>query len=143
MAPPDLPKLFISLVLAWALSMSSSLSSSMCMARWTPSASRERTVEVRLQEGGSIQCWNSLLQLRACTGDLILFFVNGKTYLGPSCCGAIGVMQQKCWPTMLLSLGFTSQEGDILKDYCDGHHDDEQDSPPPSASPIHALATAP
>jgi len=48
-----------------------------------------------------------------------MFFLNGETYLGPSCCQAIRVIEHECWPEMFLSLGFTTQEGDILEGYCE------------------------
>lgn len=68
--------------------------------------------------GGTIDCWNSLLELKSCTGEVILFFLNGETYLGQSCCRAIRVIQDQCWPDMLTAIGFTPHEGDVLKGYC-------------------------
>ncbi|KAG5219224.1 egg cell-secreted protein [Salix suchowensis] len=41
------------------------------------------------------------------------------TDLSPSCCHAIRIIGHHCWPSMLGSLGFTVQEGDILLGYCD------------------------
>ncbi|XP_058077110.1 egg cell-secreted protein 1.4-like [Magnolia sinica] len=114
------PKLFLSLVLTW------SFLSSIAVARAPPT---EQSLAARLQVE-SPDCWGSLIELKACTGEVILFFMNGETYLGPSCCRAIRIIEKQCWPTMLLSLGFTSQEGDILKDYCD-----EPASHPPPPGP--------
>lgn len=71
------------------------------------------------EEEGSSQCWDSLFELQACTGEIMLFFVNGEAYLGQDCCGAIRIIERECWPSMLGSLGFTSEEGDILHGYCD------------------------
>lgn len=71
------------------------------------------------EEEGSSQCWDSLFELQACTGEIMLFFVNGETYLGQDCCGAIRTIERQCLPSMLGSLGFTSEEGDILHGYCD------------------------
>ncbi|XP_061345124.1 egg cell-secreted protein 1.1 [Gastrolobium bilobum] len=82
--------------------------------------------------GESPNCWESLFQLQACTGEVVMFFLNGETYLGPSCCQAIRVVGHDCWPDMLASLGFTTQEGDILQGYCDTK---EQHSPPSPPSP--------
>ncbi|GFY91175.1 egg cell-secreted-like protein [Actinidia rufa] len=70
-------------------------------------------------EDGSSKCWDSLLQLQSCTGEVVLFFLNGETYLGPSCCSAIRTIESQCWPSMLGSLGFTTEEGGILRGYCD------------------------
>ncbi|KAG6657387.1 egg cell-secreted protein 1.4-like [Carya illinoinensis] len=64
-------------------------------------------------------CWGSLFELQSCMGEVVLFFLNGEIYLGPSCCRAIRVVEHECWPAMLASLGFTEQEGDILRGYCD------------------------
>ncbi|KAG5575205.1 hypothetical protein H5410_055339 [Solanum commersonii] len=71
------------------------------------------------EEEDSSECWDSLFELQACTGEIVLFFVNGETYLGQNCCGAIRIIERQCWPSMLSSLGFTSEEGDILHGYCD------------------------
>lgn len=71
------------------------------------------------EEESPTACWDSLFQLQSCTGEVILFFINGETYLGPSCCRAIRIIEHDCWPSMLGSLGFTSEEGDILRGYCD------------------------
>lgn len=71
-------------------------------------------------------CWDSLIQLQACTSEIILFFMNGETYLGHGCCEAIRIIVDQCWPNMMDTLGFTDEEGDILEGYCD-----RETSPPP------------
>ncbi|XP_074337657.1 egg cell-secreted protein 1.1-like [Apium graveolens] len=81
------------------------------------------------KEESSTACWDSLFQLQSCTGEVILFFLNGETYLGPSCCRAIRIIEHDCWPSMLGSLGFTSEEGDILRGYCDASNSTV--TPPP------------
>ncbi|KAJ8452721.1 hypothetical protein Cgig2_005057 [Carnegiea gigantea] len=67
---------------------------------------------------GSANCWASLFELQSCTGEVIEFFYEEKASLGPECCRAIQAIVHHCWPAMLTTLGFTSQEGDILTDYC-------------------------
>ncbi|KAJ9146891.1 hypothetical protein P3X46_029106 [Hevea brasiliensis] len=67
----------------------------------------------------SSSCWDSLIQLQACSGEIILFFLNGETYLGHSCCEAIRIITKQCWPSMIDTLGFTTEEADILEGYCD------------------------
>lgn len=82
----------------------------------------ESSLAVRLQSNGSsssTECWDSLGELKSCTGEVILFFLNGETYLGPNCCRAIRIIEHQCWPAMLGALGFTPEEGDILRGYCD------------------------
>lgn len=76
------------------------------------------------------------MQLQHCSGELILFFLNGETYIGPGCCSAIRTIGRKCWPTMIGVLGFTAQEGDMLQGYCD---DNDQDN----NGDDHALASSP
>ncbi|KAF9587991.1 hypothetical protein IFM89_006870 [Coptis chinensis] len=90
------------------------------------------TLAARLQFEDSYKCWESLTELRACTGEVILFFFNGETYLGPGCCRAIRIIEHICCPSMLGSLGFTDKEGNVLRDYCDST---ESSSPPSPPSP--------
>ncbi|KAK3021230.1 hypothetical protein RJ639_045131 [Escallonia herrerae] len=70
--------------------------------------------------GGITECWSALLELKSCTNEIILFFINGESYLGMGCCRAIRTITHHCWPSMLTSLGYTAEEGDILSDYCGG-----------------------
>lgn len=79
-------------------------------------AARLEAVEA---SGGLVECWNALVELKSCTNEIILFFLNGETSLGPGCCGAIDIITRNCWPAMLTSLGFTAEEGSILRGYCD------------------------
>ena len=69
-------------------------------------------------KSGLMDCWNALLELKSCTNEIILFLLNGDSYLTKDCCRAIRIITYGCWPSMLTSLGFTSEEGDILKGYC-------------------------
>ncbi|XVF27230.1 hypothetical protein REPUB_Repub14bG0088600 [Reevesia pubescens] len=79
----------------------------------------------------SPNCWDSLIHLQSCTGELIMFFLNGEADLGHSCCQAIRTISHQCWPTMIDALGFTTEETHVLEGYCD--HEDDQ-SPPAIAS---------
>lgn len=86
------------------------------------------SLEARIaSNGGLADCWNALLELKSCTDEIVLFFMNGESYLGVGCCRAIQVITHQCWTTMLQTLGFTPQEGDILRGYCDDA------APPPVA----------
>ncbi|XP_010934703.1 egg cell-secreted protein 1.4-like [Elaeis guineensis] len=87
-------------------------------------------IAARLQADEVKQCWDSLMELKSCTGEVILFFINGETYLGPGCCRAIRIIEHQCWAAdaMLAALGFTAEEGDVLRGYCD---DASDSSPPP------------
>ncbi|KAK6922883.1 Prolamin-like domain [Dillenia turbinata] len=79
----------------------------------------ESTLAARLNLEGESKCWDSLFKLQSCAGEVILFFLNGEIYLGHECCCAIQIIEHECWPAMLTSLGFTAQEGSILRGYCD------------------------
>ncbi|KAF5727687.1 hypothetical protein HS088_TW22G01384 [Tripterygium wilfordii] len=77
-------------------------------------------LKARLEaSGGLVECWNALMELKSCSNEIVLFFLNGETDLGPDCCSAIEVITKNCWPAMLTSLGFTAEEGSILRGYCD------------------------
>ncbi|KAG4992112.1 hypothetical protein JHK87_025569 [Glycine soja] len=104
--------IFVSLVTITALV------SSMVESRSLPNASSSLTVRLKL-EGEPSNCWDSLWQLQACSGEIVTFFVNGETYLGHGCCQAIRVIGHDCWPNIVASLGFTNEETDVLEGYCD------------------------
>ncbi|KAL7103842.1 hypothetical protein ACP275_08G204600 [Erythranthe tilingii] len=74
---------------------------------------------LKLNEEGSKTCLDALLELKSCSGEVILFFLNGETSLGPNCCSAIRTIEHQCWPSMMGTLGITAEEGDILRGYCD------------------------
>ncbi|MBA0745491.1 hypothetical protein Gogos_008066, partial [Gossypium gossypioides] len=63
----------------------------------------------------SPDCWSSLIQLQSCTGELIMFFLNGETEIGKSCCLAIRTISHLCWPTMIDALGFTAEESHVIE----------------------------
>nr|GMD56345.1 egg cell-secreted protein 1.1-like [Ipomoea batatas] len=80
------------------LSMAASLATVSARPLLVTSGATALRARLRLYQedsgGGSSTCWESLFALRACTGEVILFFVNGEKYLGPGCCrsaGTIGV----------------------------------------------------
>lgn len=83
--------------------------------------------------GESPNCWESLIKLQACSGEIITFFLNGETKLGHGCCNAIKVIGRHCWPNVVSSLGFTNEESYILEGYCD-EVDDLHSPPPPITS---------
>ncbi|KAJ8628508.1 hypothetical protein MRB53_021815 [Persea americana] len=93
--------------------------------------------DLRIRADDGMECWDALLELRACTGEVILFFLNGETYLGPSCCRSIRTIEHQCWPSMLFTLGFTYEEGDTLRGYCDAF----DFLPPPPPPPYLGAAT--
>ncbi|XP_039049330.1 egg cell-secreted protein 1.1-like [Hibiscus syriacus] len=75
----------------------------------------------------SADCWGSLIQLQSCTGELIIFFMNGETEIGQNCCHAIRTVSHQCWPNLIDALGFTTEETHALEGYCD--HEDDQSKP--------------
>ncbi|KAI3699210.1 hypothetical protein L2E82_43340 [Cichorium intybus] len=103
---------------------------------FTPIGAPTLIEEAAGQDGEPIGCWESLFELQWCTGEILLFFINGETYLGMGCCKAIEKINKKCWPTLLGSLGFTNEEGDVLRGYCDTSDDNDNvpiNTPPPQA----------
>lgn len=93
---------------------------------WVLLAAAEEPAGYRIAErlnaggGGAAagQCWDALVELKACTNEIILFFFNGEAYLGKDCCRSIRTIMYGCWPSMLTSIGFTAEEADILRHYC-------------------------
>ncbi|KAL6225391.1 hypothetical protein ACLB2K_004241 [Fragaria x ananassa] len=70
-------------------------------------------------EGGLVECGNALVEVKSCSQEIVVYFLNGKADIGTDCCKAIATITRHCWPTMLTSLGFTAEQGDILRGYCD------------------------
>ncbi|GLU06990.1 hypothetical protein SLE2022_239720 [Rubroshorea leprosula] len=101
----------------------------------SPSSLKAR---LRLEDDGELpNCWDSLIHLQACTGEVISFFIQGETYLGHACCEAIRTIGRKCWPNILDTLGFTTEEGDMLEGYCD--HEIEVEPPPETMDTVKVL----
>jgi hypothetical protein len=115
-------------------------------AHWAPTAFAPSTsssvqglpaLAERLEGAEAQQCWEALVEIKSCTGEIIILFVKGEAFLGPGCCRAIRVIEQSCWAagSMLSIIGFTPQEGDMLKGYCDVGDDDNADGGGQSGSP--------
>ncbi|KAI3833628.1 hypothetical protein MKW98_021540 [Papaver atlanticum] len=99
------------------------------------SVSHNLAARINGEDGASmVECWNALYELRSCTNEIVLFFMDGEMYLGIECCRAIRIITRECWPSMLISVGFTAEEGDILRGYCDASH-----STAPRSSPVTVL----
>jgi len=66
--------------------------------------------------------------------------VNGESYIGHECCVAVRGATRHCWPAMLASVGFTAEEADVLRGFCDAEEAAAKDKgPPPSpAGPVPA-----
>lgn len=126
---------FLMVMLTWT-------TASMVMAR---SLDSMPTLQARLKvpegEEESSKCWDSLFELQSCTTEVILFFLNGETHLGRDCCHAILIIQQECWPALLTSLGFTPQEDDILRGYCDASDSAPTPLVPPPNPAVHPTFT--
>ncbi|XP_010450995.1 PREDICTED: egg cell-secreted protein 1.4-like [Camelina sativa] len=86
-------------------------------------------IAARLQSGGLMECWNALYELKSCTNEIVLFFLNGETKLGVSCCEAVDVITTNCWPAMLTSLGFTPEEANVLRGFCQNPNSSPAPSP--------------
>ncbi|GAY36799.1 hypothetical protein CUMW_024640 [Citrus unshiu] len=69
--------------------------------------------------GGLMECWNTLMVLKLCSNEIVIFFLNSQTDIGPDCCRAIDIITRNCWPAIFTSLGFTAEEKNKLRGYCD------------------------
>nr|GEV67099.1 hypothetical protein [Tanacetum cinerariifolium] len=108
----------ITLLLLFCLVTSESGSMARKMHEIKPEKDLVSRINGEKDNGGLMDCWNALLELKSCTNEIILFLLNGDSYLTIDCCRAIRMITYGCWPSMLTSLGFTSEEGDILRGYC-------------------------
>ncbi|KAJ3671419.1 hypothetical protein LUZ60_007498 [Juncus effusus] len=135
------PKLLISLFLSITI-LSIPISATRDLQLKPNPNPRRQSLESRLQlTDGLSDCWTSLIELKSCTNEIILFFLNGESYLTMDCCHAIRTITHRCWPSMLSTVGFTVEEADILRGYCDA----ELAPPAPtmgSLSPIQSPAPA-
>lgn len=110
-----------------------------------PDIGANGTLAARLQladNASSSTCWDSLFELQSCSSEVILFFLNGETYLGPECCDAIHTIEHHCWASMLPSFGFTSDETNVLRGYCDAASNSSSPSPPSTPDFLTASAAA-
>ncbi|PWA96120.1 Prolamin-like domain-containing protein [Artemisia annua] len=114
----EIKVLSITLLLLFCLVTSESSSMARKMDEIKPGKDLVSRINGEKDKGGLMDCWNALLELKSCTNEIILFLLNGDSYLTIDCCRAIRIITYGCWPSMLTSLGFTSEEGDILKGYC-------------------------
>ncbi|KAM0877064.1 hypothetical protein ACQ4PT_035758 [Festuca glaucescens] len=92
--------------------------------------------------GWMMECFGAVTELRSCTNEIVLFFINGESWLGQDCCLAIRTVTRHCWPSMLASIGFTAEEADVLRGFCDAEVGGALAPPPPPPTPL-ALAPAP
>ncbi|KAE8718552.1 Egg cell-secreted protein 1.4 [Hibiscus syriacus] len=89
---------------------------------------------------GFAECWTALNELKSCTDEIILFLVNGHTDIDSQCCRSIEIVTRNCWPAMLTSLGFTYEERNILRGYCDASCPGPAAAPTLAASPVSPVA---
>ncbi|XP_057523970.1 egg cell-secreted protein 1.1-like [Amaranthus tricolor] len=129
-------KFLATILLAFTLFSFTGAKTRPLMIDFSPIESQSYINRLNLDEK-STNCWDSLLKLQSCSGELIQFFYNGETYLGSDCCNAIIIIVQDCWPVLLGSLGLSSEEIDVLKGYCDAEKINPGPNPP---SPPIALA---
>lgn len=107
----------------------------------SPNSKMSLATQLKFAGDSTSNCWRSLFELRACTNEIITFFLNSETDLSYNCCHAIKFIQHECWPTLLGSLGYTMEESDILEAYCDIVDDlfPILASPPPLPSTMQTL----
>ncbi|KAL9416640.1 hypothetical protein AB3S75_039771 [Citrus x aurantiifolia] len=69
--------------------------------------------------GGLTECWNALMELKSCSNEIVIFFLNSQADIALYCCRTIDIITRNCWSAMLTSLGHTAEEGNVLRGYCD------------------------
>ncbi|CAN4114166.1 unnamed protein product [Withania somnifera] len=88
-------------------------------------------------QGSILECWNAFGEIKSCTNEIIAYFTIGTIDIDLPCCQAISVITHHCWPSMLTTLGFTLEETNILRGYCDAaHHNDSSNNSGPAPSPL-------
>ncbi|XP_050207400.1 egg cell-secreted protein 1.4-like [Mercurialis annua] len=92
--------------------------------------------------GSLVECWNALVEIKSCSNEIVLFFLNGHTDIGTDCCRSIAIITRNCWPAMLTSIGFTAEQGYILRGYCDNSASPST-SDAPAAAPSPVVAASP
>ncbi|XP_041989954.1 egg cell-secreted protein 1.1-like [Salvia splendens] len=103
----------------------------MISARNLESRSRSSlAARLKVAEEVPSTCWDALLELQSCSGEMVMFFLNGETQLGENCCSAVKVIERQCWPSMLGTLGITAEESNVLRGYCDA----AAAGPPPAST---------
>ncbi|XP_050288868.1 egg cell-secreted protein 1.2-like [Quercus robur] len=68
--------------------------------------------------GDQAKCLNLLSGMNSCTSDIVDFFSDRLTNLGPSCCSSISTITKNCLPSTLASFGFTSELHNKLQEHC-------------------------
>ena len=108
--------------MAYTSSMLLILISFLCLAFTSTIESRpnlEASLARRMKFNGvASNCWGSLTNLYACIGDIGAFLSNGEAKLSPNCCHSIRVIEHKCWPKYLTSIGFTLKNVRMIDVYC-------------------------
>ncbi|XP_010261299.1 PREDICTED: egg cell-secreted protein 1.4-like [Nelumbo nucifera] len=119
-------------IVAWVMGTTATVAARELPLTW----GHDLAARLESEGGGLVECGNALLELRACTNEIILFFLEGETYLGLDCCRAIRIITRQCWPSMFTSIGFTAEQGDILRGYCDASMGTLASPPPPYIGPV-------
>ncbi|PIN26845.1 hypothetical protein CDL12_00389 [Handroanthus impetiginosus] len=70
-------------------------------------------------ESPALDCWTALYEIISCTNEIVAYFSNGAIDITPPCCWAITVITHNCWPAMLSVLGYSPDQANILRGYCD------------------------
>ncbi|KAK9999276.1 hypothetical protein SO802_018879 [Lithocarpus litseifolius] len=87
---------------------------------WNKGSSHQARIQicVKLPSGDQAKCLNLLSGVNSCTSDIVDFFSDRLTNLGPGCCGSISTITKNCLPSTLASFGFTSELHNKLQEHC-------------------------
>ncbi|WMV53849.1 hypothetical protein MTR67_047234 [Solanum verrucosum] len=88
-------------------------------------------------QGSIMECFSAFAEIKSCTNEIIAYFTIGTIDIDLPCCQAIFVITHHCWPSMLTTLGFTLEETNMLRGYCDAtHHNVSPNNFGPAPSPL-------
>ncbi|KAK9218209.1 hypothetical protein WN943_006846 [Citrus x changshan-huyou] len=50
--------------------------------------------------GGLTECWNALMELKSCSNEIVICFLNRQADIGPDCCRAIDIITHENCPKL-------------------------------------------
>ncbi|KAG8383420.1 hypothetical protein BUALT_Bualt04G0010900 [Buddleja alternifolia] len=110
---------FILLTITYLTSNSSSSAREIPFQSQVPGFNNPTAGDGLETEGGALDCWTALYKIRSCSNEIIAYFANGAIDITPPCCEAITLITHQCWPAVLSTLGYSPDQANILRGYCD------------------------
>ncbi|KAL6576076.1 hypothetical protein OROHE_000547 [Orobanche hederae] len=67
----------------------------------------------------ALDCFSALYKIRSCSNEIVDYFSKGSIDISRACCEAITLITHHCWPAVLDTLGYGTDQISILRGYCD------------------------